>query len=247
MKKSKAARYVVFLIGLFFMSLGICLIAKSDLGTTPISSLTYVLSLKFPISFGTFIFMLCIAFILIEVAILRKDFPREQYLQVLIGPLFGIFIDFGMFIFSSLAPSNYFEKVIILLIGCVVQALGIYMQVAANVLINSGEGVVKIIAMKTRKPFGSIKIIFDFTLVAIAIITSLFAFGSIKGVREGTIISAFLVGYITKIYSRIFSRFERVKVPKNSCHIKSPNNCFLEKNRKPFENHTRTDNQQCDN
>ena len=38
-------RYGIFLIGLIFMSLGIVLIIKSALGTSPISSVPYVLSL----------------------------------------------------------------------------------------------------------------------------------------------------------------------------------------------------------
>lgn len=41
-------RYGIFLIGLTFMSLGIVLIIKSALGTSPISSVPYVLSLALP-------------------------------------------------------------------------------------------------------------------------------------------------------------------------------------------------------
>ena len=44
----KLKRYIVFLIGLFINSLGVSLITLADLGTSPISSIPYVLSLNFP-------------------------------------------------------------------------------------------------------------------------------------------------------------------------------------------------------
>ena len=42
---NKLKRYVIFLIGLFVNSLGVSLITKASLGTSPISSIPYVLSL----------------------------------------------------------------------------------------------------------------------------------------------------------------------------------------------------------
>ena len=44
----KRKRYLIFLVGLFVNSLGVSLITKANLGTSPISSIPYVLSLNFP-------------------------------------------------------------------------------------------------------------------------------------------------------------------------------------------------------
>ena len=46
-------RYLVFVIGLYFLAAGIVLIVRSALGTTPISSINYVLSLNSPLSLGS--------------------------------------------------------------------------------------------------------------------------------------------------------------------------------------------------
>ncbi len=51
---NKLKRYVIFLIGLFVNSLGVSLITKASLGTSPISSIPYVLSLNFPFTLGNF-------------------------------------------------------------------------------------------------------------------------------------------------------------------------------------------------
>jgi uncharacterized membrane protein YczE len=201
-------KYFIFVVGLFFMGLGISLITKSNLGTSPISSVPYVLSMKFSVTLGQFTFLLSCLFLLVEIILLGKKFPKEQFLQILVGSFFGLFVDLGMAIFSSVNPDFYAGKIIALLFGCIVLALGVYLQVAANVIVNPGEGVVKIIANKMGKEFGIIKIMLDCTLVFIAIIISLFAFGTIRGLREGTIISAILVGYITKIFNNIFKHFD---------------------------------------
>ena len=47
-------RYLIFLVGLFVNSLGVSLITKANLGTSPISSIPYVLSLNFPFTLGNF-------------------------------------------------------------------------------------------------------------------------------------------------------------------------------------------------
>ena len=43
---NRLKRYILFLIGLFFNSLGVSLVTKANLGTSPISSIPYVLNLK---------------------------------------------------------------------------------------------------------------------------------------------------------------------------------------------------------
>ena len=46
-------------------------------------------------------------------------------------------------------------------------------------------------------PLGKTKIAFDSSLLLISIVISLYLFREIKGVREGTVIAAFLVGFFT--------------------------------------------------
>ena len=50
---SIAKRYIIYVAGLFLLSLGVVLIVRSALGTTPISSINYVVSINTPLSLGT--------------------------------------------------------------------------------------------------------------------------------------------------------------------------------------------------
>ncbi|MBT2762974.1 YitT family protein [Paenibacillus sp. ISL-20] len=206
MTRQLMKRYIILIVGLFLMGLGTALVTKANIGTSPIASVPYVLSLKFPLSMGLMTILLCLLFVVIQVLLLGKQFPKMQYLQVFVGVLFGLFLDMGAYIVSSLNFTVYFMKILALLTGCMILAIGIYLQIIANTILNPGEGIVKVISEKLGAEFGNIKIMFDWTLVSIGIVISLFAFGSVEGVREGTVISAFLVGYFIKLLRRIMFR-----------------------------------------
>jgi len=196
-------RYVLFFLSLVVMGLGISLVTKSDLGTSSISSIPYVLSIIYPLSFGAFTFISNVTFVLLQILILRKDFPKNQYLQLIVGPFLGLFIDLGMFLFKWISPTYYLTKLLILLIGSIVLAFGIFLQLTADVITNPGEGIVKAIAIKTGKDFGNVKVVFDSILVLIAGIFSFIAKGSILGIREGTLITAIIVGPIIKGFRKL--------------------------------------------
>ena len=92
----KAKRYLVFLFGLFISSLGVSMITKADLGTSPISAIPYVLSLNFPWTLGGFTVAFSLVLILLQLIILRKNFKLEHLLQIPISMAFGWFIDLTM-------------------------------------------------------------------------------------------------------------------------------------------------------
>jgi len=200
-------QYAVFLIGLLFMGLGIALVTTAELGTSPISTVPYVLSMIVPLSFGQLTFLLALVFLGIQLILQGRSFPKLQYWQILIGPLFGFMIDLGMFLCSFIKPTMWVLQIIVLLIGCFIIAIGIFLQIQADVIINSGEAVVKVISEKVGKSFGLVKIQFDWTLVGLAFLLSLIFLQGIKGIGIGTIISAFLVGYFIKFIHIFTKRF----------------------------------------
>ena len=68
-------KWFYFVIGVLINSFGIALITKGALGTSPISSVPYVLSLQFSsFSFGMTTFLINSIFILIQIVLLKKNF-----------------------------------------------------------------------------------------------------------------------------------------------------------------------------
>ena len=200
--RNKLKRYVIFLIGLFVNSLGVSLITKASLGTSPISSIPYVLSLSFPFTLGNFTIFFSVFLILLQLLILRKNFKLEHVLQIPVSIIFGYFIDLTMLLFTWVNPQAYVMKIVYLLIGCLILGFGVYMEVLADVVMLPGESFVRAIVLTWKTNFGTTKICFDVSMAVIAAILSFVFTGHLNGVREGTIIAALLVGFIARVFGK---------------------------------------------
>ncbi len=206
----KAKRYLVFLVGLFINSLGVSLITKADLGTSPISSIPYVLSLNFPMTLGEFTIVFSLLLIFLQLLILGRNFKLEHLLQVPVSIAFGYFIDLCMVLLSFVQPQAYPVKVVDLLIGCVILGFGVFLEVVADVVMLPGESFVRAIVFRWKTEFGVTKVCFDVSMTVIAAVLS-FAFqGKLNGVREGTVVAAILVGFIARLFGRKLEILPRV-------------------------------------
>ena len=198
----KLKRYLIFLVGLFVNSLGVSLITKANLGTSPISSIPYVLSLNFPFTLGNFTIFFSIFLIVLQLIILRKNFKLEHILQIPVSIIFGYFIDLTMILFSWVNPEAYIMKIVYLLIGCLILGVGVYMEVLADVVMLPGESFVRAIVLTWKTNFGTTKICFDVSMSVIAAVLSFIFAGRLAGIREGTVIAALLVGFIARLIGK---------------------------------------------
>ena len=198
----KLKRYLIFLVGLFVNSLGVSLITKANLGTSPISSIPYVLSLNFPFTLGNFTIFFSIFLIVLQLIILRKNFKLEHILQIPVSIIFGYFIDLTMILFFWVNPEAYIMKIVYLLIGCLILGVGVYMEVLADVVMLPGESFVRAIVLTWKTNFGTTKICFDVSMSVIAAVLSFVFAGRLAGIREGTVIAAILVGFIARLIGK---------------------------------------------
>lgn len=204
--KELAKKYSVFILGLYFLAVGIVLIVRSALGTTPISSVNYVLSLNTPLSLGTWTFIVNVILIFGQFWLIRKDRNRQDTIEILLqipfSFMFSAFIDFNMAITSNLHPSGYAMSMALLLIGCLIQSIGVVLEIKPKVAMMSAEAFVKYASRSCNKEFGKFKVYFDITLVTLAVIISLIFTQGIEGIREGSLIAACLTGYIVSFLNQ---------------------------------------------
>lgn len=211
---NKLKRYLLFLVGLFINSLGVSLVTKANLGTSPISSIPYVLSLKFPFTLGNFTIVHNLVLIALQIIILRKNFKIENILQIPVAVMFGYFIDFTMYLLFWVDPQNYFMKIIALLLGCFVLGFGVYIEVLADVVMLAGESFVRAIVQTWNTNFGITKIIVDSSMVIIAGVLSFAIFGRLNGLREGTVVAALSVGFIARLFGEKLEAIKPYLFPK---------------------------------
>lgn len=210
--KEYAKRYALFLVGLILTSFGIAFVTKMQLGTSPISAIPYSLSLIVPtVTMGTWTVIFSILLILLQLVILKKDANIvELVLQLIISFPFGYLIDASMWLLQSLNPHIYAVKIVCLLSGCAIIALGVYIQVLADVVMLPGDAFVRSIAKVTNKEFGSIRVLSDIGMVSVAALLCIIFLHNMSGAREGTIIAALVTGNVVKLYRRLFKTLFKI-------------------------------------
>ena len=207
MQIKKILRYVIYLFSLFLISLGAAISIKANLGTSPIICLPYVSSLILNMSVGTVCLIFNVIFIAVQIILLRGDFEKRQYLQIVVGTIFSLSIDFSMMLVSYLNPADYLSQFATLLLSCLVVAFGVLLEVQTEVVYLPPDGIIVAISKVLNKEFPKVKPFFDTTLVLTAAILSVVFLGYLAGVREGTIISAVIIGPIVKVLQKHFNPY----------------------------------------
>ena len=204
-QKEIIKNYLILLLGLFIMSFGVALSVISDLGTTPIACIPNVLKYISSLTLGVITIIFNFFLILLQVFILKSEFEKKQWLQVLVAILFGYFIDLDLYILSKIIPTNYFWKWVLCIISCFVIGLGVYYEILSNAIILPGEGVSLAINKVTKIEFGKIKTAFDTSNVLIGGSLSFVLYKEFKGIGFGTIFSGIVVGNIVVLYKKFLS------------------------------------------
>ena len=201
-------RYLLLLAGLAIMAFGVAFSIKASLGTSPISSVPYVVSLFAPLTVGTATIIMHCVFILLQILILRKKYHPIQLMQLPVAFFFGYLTDFGVWAVQGITCNHYLQQWLVCLVGIFLVAVGVSLEVKAGVVVLAGEGVVLAICKVLPVKFGYMKVGFDVTLVAIACVLSFVFTGRLQGVREGTVAAALLVGLIAKQLGKMLSKWK---------------------------------------
>ena len=161
-------RSIVLLTGLFILTLGIALSVKANLGISPVSSNPYIYSLGFPLTMGMFTVILNILFILLQMALLRRDYQWIQLLQLPVALVFGAFTDLALYLVSAnVHVSNYLMQWLLCILSIALVAMGVYLQVKAKVIYLAGEGLCLAISKTFHVEFGKVKVGLDLSLIHI--------------------------------------------------------------------------------
>lgn len=205
-------RYIFLLVGLFVNGLGVSFITKAGLGTSPITSIPYTLSLGFTPTVGMFTLVFNIFLVILQVILLRRNFQLQNLLQLPIIALFSFFIDLTMSLLGFMQPETYAMKVVSLIVGCLILGFGVFMEMVANVAMLPGEETVRAVSDVFSTDFGKTKIAFDSSMTIIAAILSFIMFKHLDGVREGTIVAAILVGFIARLFKKYIGGIEKILI-----------------------------------
>lgn len=203
-------RFIVFVVGMNVLAIGIILNTKSLLGVGSINTLPYALANILSVSLGTMTIMVYLVFIIIQL-ILLKRFDLQVIIQLPFSFIFGYLIDFYD-LFFSYEPTAFYMQIVILIIAIVLTALGAFLMVLGDIVLNPADGLVHTIGKVTNKDFGFVKNIADLVFIVLTVVICLVTKGYILGIGIGTVVSAIFISRFVALYQNIYNHLQESKI-----------------------------------
>lgn len=204
---SYVKRYILLCVGLTIMAFGVAFSIKAGLGTSPISSLPYVLSEFTPLTVGTATIAMHVTLIVLQILLLRRQYDPIQLIQLPVALIFGALTDFSVWALQGITCTSYPMAWVLCVVGILLVGVGVSFEVTAGVVTLAGEGMVLAVCKAFGVKFANAKVGFDVTLVVLATILSFLFLGKLTGVREGTVAAAICVGLTAKQVNKPMKRF----------------------------------------
>ncbi len=174
-------RLLIFCVGLVFLSLGIDLNTKTQLGISPINSVPFNVHQLAGIPLWICVYTL------------------YQCFQLATSFICSILIQF----FDDHIPllTKPVSQYLVLVLAIVLTAVGISLTAGMKLIPNPGEGAAGAIGIALKKDFGYGKNVLDLGCVALSIAITLIFSGRISNIGIGTVLSMLVTGRIVKLFS----------------------------------------------
>ncbi|MGM0862105.1 MAG: YczE/YyaS/YitT family protein [Bacillota bacterium] len=211
-------KYIVYVLGIFILTLGISFTIQSGLGTSPFDAVVVGLSKNVGLTVGSW--EIIIAFILICCNSFLKR-QRPEILGLLTAFITGIGIDMWLFLLHNLlTPDLWYSKVICFGIGLVVIGLGTATYLHTNFAPIPVDRLTLIIKELTRTNiFFSRTFIYLLFLIVAIILNGPIGVGTLLTVCLGGLILNFFMPFTEKILDRILTNSSTLP---NDGHDKKP-------------------------
>lgn len=212
-------QHLLLVLSMFFMTFGVALCVRSNLGSGVISSIPMSFSLAGEAgivpgwTIGGYTNAMNMILVMAQILVLRRRFEPIQLFQLIIGFVFGALLDLNMWVtyyFSTYQSIT--SQIIAQLAGATILGCAVAIEIRCGSVTMPGEGIQVAIARVSGKPFPVIKIIVDTVLVVLAVISGFCFFGSWPWtvVGPGTLFAMFYVGFVVKLVNPHLEWFDRI-------------------------------------
>lgn len=166
MKKSSPTQWVIriffYVLGLFFMAMGVAFSVNSNLGVSPVNSLPYVISQVSGAALSTCVIAVFSTYIVFQLLILRREFNPINLLQIVFSTIFGYFTDFTKWLLGDFALPTYAGQLVMLAISIVLVAVGVLLYIEVDLVPMPMEGFTMAISKKMGFKFHNVKVVVDY-------------------------------------------------------------------------------------
>lgn len=193
-------RFIIYIAGLNLIAAAVVLNIRYDLGVAAFSSVMYAVAEIYHISLGTATIICYLIFVSMQ-CVLSKRITLTYALEIPLSFAFGLLTDFYDFLIPDFSLALV-SGALCFFLTMFVTALGVFLCVKSRLILTPVEGIVQTISDVFKFPFSMVKNVYDVSLVAISALLCIAYGAPFYGIGAGTVLSAFAIGRIIKIYER---------------------------------------------
>ena len=193
-------RFIIYIAGLNLIAAAVVLNIRYDLGVAAFSSVMYAVAEIYHISLGTATIICYLIFVSMQ-CVLSKRITLTYALEIPLSFAFGLLTDFYDFIIPDFSLALV-PGALCFFLTMFVTALGVFLCVKSRLILTPVEGIVQTISDVFKFPFSMVKNVYDVSLVAISALLCIAYGAPFYGIGAGTVLSAFAIGRIIKIYEK---------------------------------------------
>ena len=232
MKKISKSSELLWLLGIIFVALGVCICSKADLGVSMIAAPAFIVSeaiLKFSDIFSVGVTEYIIqGLMLMLMCIIVRRFNWRYLLAFAVAVIYGYTLNLFLWLFRGVTFDATWCRWVMLIVGDLIIALGVACFFRTYMPLQVYELFVAEISNRFHFSINKVKSAFDITLLALSIILAITLFGDIAtfdfttithtsyhsiglGTLVTTLINSPLIALMGKLVDRIFEPSPKFK------------------------------------
>lgn len=212
MKKRVFYTEISYILGLVIMAFAAAFTEKANFGMSMVVAPAYILHLKISeflpwFTFGVAEYVFQGLLIIITVIIMRK-FKISYLFSFVTAVIYGTLLDGAMALISALPENTFAIRIVWYILGTVLCSFAVSLFFHTYISPEAYELIVKEVSQKFNFNINKVKTAYDCISVVLGIIMSFtfFGFGVFKGVGVGTILCAFINGFLIGKFSKLLEK-----------------------------------------
>lgn len=180
MKKLQKSSELLWMFGIIFVALGVCICSKADLGVSMIAAPAFIVS-EALVSLSPFFSVGVTEYLIQGVMLILMCFAVRRFnwrylLAFAVAVLYGYTLDFFLFLFGGVTFESIWLRWIMLIVGDIITAFGVACFFRTYMPLQVYELFVAEIADRFNIKIDKVKSVFDKTLLVISILLAIFLF-----------------------------------------------------------------------
>lgn len=207
-KKLTGTGEISYVLAVIFTTLGVAMMTKADFGLSMVVAPAYLISQKLSfLTFGTAEYAVQ-ALLLICLFITLRKIEWRFALTFISALIYGAALDLFVFCIDAYTtPQSLAPRIAFFVFGLVFSDIGVSLYFNSYLPPCCYDMFVKELSAGLHLNQPKVKIIYDYSSLAVSLLLSFLFFGKLQGIGIGTFVTVVLNGPLINMFNKLFAKF----------------------------------------